>query len=100
MLTVVSSAWLQNATIRDNIIFGLPFNRKRYFAVLKACALERDLSILEDGDQTEIGEKGITLSGGQKARVSLARAVYSRAKNVFMDDVLSAVDGKYIPVRF
>jgi ABC-type protease/lipase transport system fused ATPase/permease subunit len=50
---------------------------------------------LEDGDQTEIGEKGITLSGGQKARVALARAVYSRAKNVFMDDVLSAVDGKF-----
>ncbi|CAM0141904.1 hypothetical protein VKS41_004394 [Umbelopsis sp. WA50703] len=89
---VSQTAWLQNATIRDNIVFGLPFNRKRYFAVLRACALERDLSILEDGDQTEIGEKGITLSGGQKARVALARAVYSRAKNVFMDDVLSAVD--------
>lgn len=92
---------MQNASIRDNIVFGLPFNRKRYFAVLKACALEKDLSILEDGDQTEIGEKGITLSGGQKARVALARAVYSRAKNVFMDDVLSAVDGKFfdLPLR-
>ncbi|KAI8576230.1 hypothetical protein K450DRAFT_302879 [Umbelopsis ramanniana AG] len=89
---VSQTAWLQNASIRDNIIFGLPFNKKRYFAVLKACALEKDLSVLEDGDETEIGEKGITLSGGQKARVALARAVYSRAKNVFMDDVLSAVD--------
>ena len=87
-------AWLQNASIRDNILFGLPCIEKRYKETLKACALDKDLSILEDGDMTEIGEKGITLSGGQKARVALARAVYSRAKNVLMDDVLSAVDGK------
>ncbi|KAI9014437.1 P-loop containing nucleoside triphosphate hydrolase protein [Phycomyces nitens] len=84
--------WLQNASIRDNILFGLPFSEKRYNDTIIACALSKDLSYLEDGDMTEIGEKGITLSGGQKARVSLARAVYSRAKNVFMDDVLSAVD--------
>lgn len=69
-------------------------NEKRYRETLIACALDKDLSYLEDGDLTEIGEKGITLSGGQKARVSLARAVYSRAKNVLMDDVLSAVDGE------
>ena len=87
-------AWLQNASIRDNILFGSPYIEKRYKETLKACALDNDLSILEDGDMTEIGEKGITLSGGQKARVALARAVYSRAKNVLMDDVLSAVDGK------
>lgn len=84
--------WLRNASIKDNILFGLPYVRKRYKKTLAACALEKDLSYLEDGDQTEIGEKGITLSGGQKARVALARAVYSRAQNVFMDDVLSAVD--------
>ncbi|KAG0179992.1 hypothetical protein DFQ29_001399 [Apophysomyces sp. BC1021] len=89
---VSQTAWLQNASIRDNILFGLPYVGSRYKDVLFACALDRDLSILEDGDQTEIGEKGITLSGGQKARVALARAVYSRAQNVLMDDVLSAVD--------
>ncbi|KAI8343122.1 P-loop containing nucleoside triphosphate hydrolase protein [Chlamydoabsidia padenii] len=89
---VAQSAWLQNASIRDNILFGLPYVEKRYQDTLQACSLVKDLSILEDGDMTEIGEKGITLSGGQKARVSLARAVYSRAKNVLMDDVLSAVD--------
>ncbi|GAN05655.1 multidrug resistance-associated ABC transporter [Mucor ambiguus] len=86
------TAWLQNASIRDNILFGLPCVESRYRETLTACALDKDLEILEDGDQTEIGEKGITLSGGQKARVSLARAVYSRAQNVLMDDVLSAVD--------
>lgn len=66
--------------------------RSRYEATLEACSLLSDLKILEDGDQTEIGEKGVNLSGGQKARVSLARAVYSRAGNVLLDDVLSAVD--------
>ncbi|KAI8638609.1 P-loop containing nucleoside triphosphate hydrolase protein [Parasitella parasitica] len=89
---VSQTAWLQNASIKDNILFGLPLVEKRYAATLSACALVKDLSHLEDGDETEIGEKGITLSGGQKARVALARAVYSRAQNVFMDDVLSAVD--------
>ncbi|CEP08484.1 hypothetical protein [Parasitella parasitica] len=89
---VSQTAWLQNASIRDNILFGLPYIESRYRETLTACALDKDLEILEDGDQTEIGEKGITLSGGQKARVSLARAVYSRAQNVLMDDVLSAVD--------
>ncbi|KAG2235533.1 hypothetical protein INT48_003096 [Thamnidium elegans] len=89
---VSQTAWLQNASIKDNILFGLPFVAKRYQATLHACALEKDLLYLEDGDSTEIGEKGITLSGGQKARVALARAVYSRAHNVLLDDVLSAVD--------
>ncbi|GAA5957930.1 hypothetical protein JCM10213_002262 [Rhodosporidiobolus nylandii] len=89
---VPQQAWLQNASVRDNIIFGLPFREKRYKAVLEACSLVSDLAILEDGDATEIGEKGINLSGGQKARVSLARAVYSRASLLLLDDVLSAVD--------
>ncbi|KAI7895791.1 P-loop containing nucleoside triphosphate hydrolase protein [Mucor mucedo] len=89
---VSQTAWLQNASIKDNILFGLPYVQNRYKATLTACALDKDLSYLEDGDTTEIGEKGITLSGGQKARVALARAVYSRAQNVMMDDVLSAVD--------
>ncbi|KAF7731738.1 hypothetical protein EC973_008252 [Apophysomyces ossiformis] len=90
---VSQSAWLQNASIRDNILFGLPYIKDRYEATITACALEKDLATFEDGDETEIGERGITLSGGQKARVALARAVYSRAKTVLMDDVLSAVDG-------
>ncbi|CAO3630134.1 unnamed protein product [Mucor hiemalis] len=89
---VSQTPWLQNASIRKNILFGLPYIESRYKETLSACALDKDMAILEDGDRTEIGEKGITLSGGQKARVALARAVYSRAKNVLMDDVLSAVD--------
>ncbi|GAA5926134.1 hypothetical protein JCM3775_005214 [Rhodotorula graminis] len=89
---VPQQAWLQNASVRDNVIFGLPFREERYRATLEACSLVSDLEILEDGDSTEIGEKGINLSGGQKARVSLARAVYSRASVLLLDDVLSAVD--------
>ncbi|KAI8390314.1 P-loop containing nucleoside triphosphate hydrolase protein [Blakeslea trispora] len=85
-------AWLQNDSIRNNILFGLPFVSSRYHAVVACCALDRDLAYLDDGDRTEIGEKGITLSGGQKARIALARAVYSRASYVLLDDILSAVD--------
>ncbi|EIW74375.1 P-loop containing nucleoside triphosphate hydrolase protein [Coniophora puteana RWD-64-598 SS2] len=85
-------AWLRNASIKDNILFNLPFDEERYQKTLEVCALTADLQILEDGDESEIGEKGINLSGGQKARVSLARAVYSRASVVLLDDVLSAVD--------
>ena len=85
--------------MQDNILFGKPFQKKRYEEVLKACALEPDLKILSAGDQTEIGEKGINLSGGQKQRVSLARAVYSNSDLLLLDDPLSAVDshvGKHI----
>ncbi|KZT58208.1 multidrug resistance-associated ABC transporter [Calocera cornea HHB12733] len=89
---VPQSAWLQNASIRDNILFNLPYNEARYQKTLQVCALEADLEILEDGDMAEIGERGVNLSGGQKARISLARAVYSRAATLLLDDVLSAVD--------
>lgn len=85
-------AWLLNDTLRNNILFGNEFNEARYNAVIEACALKRDLEILDAGDQTEIGEKGITLSGGQKQRVSLARAIYSNSKHLLLDDCLSAVD--------
>ncbi|KAI5303120.1 hypothetical protein KEM56_007887 [Ascosphaera pollenicola] len=85
-------AWLVNATIRDNILFASEWDEARYNAVLKACALERDLQILDMGDQTLVGEKGISLSGGQKQRISLARAVYSHARHLLLDDCLSAVD--------
>jgi ABC-type multidrug transport system fused ATPase/permease subunit len=89
---VSQSAWLQQATIRDNILFGEPFNQQRYSQVIRICALLPDFQTLTDGDLTEVGEKGITLSGGQKQRVSLARAVYSRASHIILDDCLSAVD--------
>lgn len=89
---VAQTAWLQNCSIRDNILFGLPYDQERYENVLYMTALTRDLEILEFGDSTEVGEKGITLSGGQKQRVAIARAVYSQAEIVIMDDCLSAVD--------
>ncbi|XP_059176453.1 ATP-binding cassette sub-family C member 2-like [Physella acuta] len=89
---VSQQAWIQNATVRDNILFGQRYHRQRYRQVVKLCELERDLQILEAGDQTEIGEKGINLSGGQKQRVNLARAVYSNADIFLFDDPLSAVD--------
>jgi ABC-type multidrug transport system fused ATPase/permease subunit len=84
--------WLQNVSIKDNILFGLPMIPARYKETLSCCALDKDISYLDNGDNTEIGERGITLSGGQKARVALARAVYSRAQNILMDDILSSVD--------
>ncbi|XP_032595390.1 multidrug resistance-associated protein 1 isoform X16 [Drosophila grimshawi] len=99
MAYVPQQAWIQNATVRDNILFGKPYDRKRYNRVIDACALRTDIEILSAGDQTEIGEKGINLSGGQKQRISLARAVYSDADLYLLDDPLSAVDahvGKHI----
>ena len=85
-------AWMQNASLKDNILFGALEQPDRYQDVLRACALETDIQILPTGDQTEIGEKGINLSGGQKQRVSLARAVYQDCDVYFLDDTLSAVD--------
>ena len=73
---VENPAWTQNMTLRDNILFGKEFDKRKYVETMLACQLEPDLSIMPAGDLTEIGEKGINLSGGQKARVSLARAVY------------------------
>ncbi|KAF9914536.1 hypothetical protein BX616_008097 [Lobosporangium transversale] len=89
---VAQQAWLQNNTVRNNILFGTPFDQRRYDQVIEMCALQRDFEILEHGDQTEIGERGITLSGGQKQRIALARAIYSTAGHILLDDCLSAVD--------
>jgi len=85
--------------VRDNVIFGLPYDSKRYRDVIKLSSLQQDIDILVKGDLTEIGEKGINLSGGQKARLSLARALYSDREIMILDDPLSAVDvhvGKFL----
>jgi ATP-binding cassette subfamily C (CFTR/MRP) protein 1 len=92
-------AWIQNATVKDNITFGKDYNRRWYNEVVDACALRPDLDMLPSGDLTEIGERGITVSGGQKQRLNIARAIYFDADIVLMDDPLSAVDahvGKHI----
>uniref|UniRef100_A0A670HW53 ATP binding cassette subfamily C member 10 n=1 Tax=Podarcis muralis TaxID=64176 RepID=A0A670HW53_PODMU len=96
---VSQQAWIQNTTLRENILFGLELNKLYYEKVLEACALLPDLEQLPAGDQTEIGERGVNISGGQKQRVSLARAVYSSADLYLLDDPLSAVDvhvGKHL----
>ncbi|KAF2231876.1 putative ABC transporter [Viridothelium virens] len=85
-------AWLVNGTIKENITFASPWDASRYRNVISACSLRRDLEILDHGDNTLVGEKGVTLSGGQKQRISLARALYCNARHVLLDDVLSAVD--------
>jgi ABC-type multidrug transport system fused ATPase/permease subunit len=89
---VAQIPWIENATIKDNILFGLPYDDARYKTVVDVCALEKDLEMLEDGDLTDIGANGINLSGGQKWRVSFARALYSRAGILILDDIFSAVD--------
>lgn len=85
-------AWIQNTTVRENILFGKEYNRKWYDEVVDACALRADLDMLPHNDQTEIGERGITVSGGQKARLNIARAIYFNSDIMIMDDPLSAVD--------
>uniref|UniRef100_A0A914C371 Uncharacterized protein n=1 Tax=Acrobeloides nanus TaxID=290746 RepID=A0A914C371_9BILA len=89
---VPQQSWIQNMTVKDNIVFQKQFDKKLYDKVIDACALKRDLEILPDGDMTEIGEKGINLSGGQKARISLARGLYQTRDVYLLDDILSAVD--------
>ncbi|CAN6468099.1 unnamed protein product [Victoria cruziana] len=89
---VAQTAWIQNGTIQDNILFGKPMDVGRYREVLRVCCLEKDLDMMEFGDQTEIGERGINLSGGQKQRIQLARAVYQDSDIYILDDIFSAVD--------
>ncbi|KAG8623951.1 hypothetical protein KVT40_008927 [Elsinoe batatas] len=85
-------AWIQNATVKENIVFGKEYKRRWYNEVVDACALRPDLEMLPGGDMTEIGERGITVSGGQKQRLNIARAIYFDADIILMDDPLSAVD--------
>lgn len=86
--------WIQSTTIRDNIVFGSKFDAVLYRNTIQACALEVDINSLPAGDMTKVGERGVTLSGGQKARISLARAIYAQKDIFLLDDVLSAVDAK------
>ncbi|TVY20099.1 ATP-dependent bile acid permease [Lachnellula arida] len=92
MAFVSQTPWIENASIKDNILFGLPYEETRYDKVVAACALVQDLEMLDDGDLTEVGAQGISLSGGQKWRLTLARAFYSRAGILILDDVFSALD--------
>ncbi|KAA6355060.1 MAG: putative ABC transporter C family member 12, partial [Streblomastix strix] len=91
--------WINNQTIQENITFGQEYNEEKYRDVVHVCALEQDFDILPAGDQTAIGEKGVNLSGGQKARIQLARAVYSDRDIYILDDPLSGADanvGKFL----
>lgn len=89
---VTQQAWIMNSTVRENILFGEPYNKERYTEVVESCSLLQDFKDFVNGDETEIGERGINLSGGQKQRISLARAVYSNKDIYLLDDPLSAVD--------
>ncbi|CAJ2500027.1 Uu.00g028800.m01.CDS01 [Anthostomella pinea] len=89
---VAQIPWIENATVKENILFGLPCDQTRYNKTIEVCALKKDMEMFSDGEETEIGANGINLSGGQKWRITLARAVYSRAGILVLDDIFSAVD--------
>lgn len=92
MAYVPQQAWILNASVQDNILFGKDFDESFYKKTISSCSLKPDLEMMPSGDQTEIGEKGINLSGGQKQRISMARSLYSNADIYLLDDPLSAVD--------
>ncbi|KAG8082950.1 hypothetical protein GUJ93_ZPchr0014g47626 [Zizania palustris] len=89
---VPQSSWILSGNIRENILFGSPFESEKYERTIEACALVKDIEIFSDGDMTEIGERGMTMSGGQKLRIQIARAVYKDADIYLLDDPFSAVD--------
>ena len=94
LIYLPQTAWVFSGTIRENILFGQPYKEHEYTRIIEACALAEDIQRFPDGDQTVVGERGEVLSGGQQARVSLARAVYADGDLYFLDDPLSAVDFK------
>ena len=96
---VAQIPWIENATIKDNILFGLPYDAGRYKKTLSSCALIKDFDMLPDGELTDIGANGINLSGGQRWRISFARALYSRAGILILDDIFSAVV-RFLLTRF
>jgi len=99
MSLVTQKPWIVNDTVKNNIVFGERFDPVRYKEIIKYACLERDFELFTHGDQTMIGEKGATLSGGQKARISFARSLYSNSDILLLDDLLSAVDvhvGKFM----
>ncbi|KFY69086.1 hypothetical protein V496_00545 [Pseudogymnoascus sp. VKM F-4515 (FW-2607)] len=89
---VAQIPWIENATVKENILFGLPLDEERYAKTIEVCALRADLAIMPDGEETEIGAQGINLSGGQRWRLTFARALYSRAGILLLDDLFSALD--------
>ena len=91
---VSQTAWVFSGTLRENVLFGEPYDDKRYYDVIEACALIEDINRFPNGDLSMVGERGVVLSGGQRARVNLARAVYADADVYLLDDPLSAVDAK------
>ncbi|GAA5895640.1 hypothetical protein JCM8208_005288 [Rhodotorula glutinis] len=90
------SPWLQDTSVRNNILFGEEYDDERYNETIFACSLEDDLEVLPEGDETRVGEQGLSMSGGQKQRIALARAVYARSEIVLLDDVLSALDSNMV----
>jgi ATP-binding cassette subfamily C (CFTR/MRP) protein 1 len=89
---VPQSPWILTGNIRENILFGNPYDSVRYYRTVKACALLKDFELFSSGDLTDIGERGINMSGGQKQRIQIARAVYQDADIYLFDDPFSAVD--------
>ncbi|KAL6841672.1 hypothetical protein ACP4OV_028501 [Aristida adscensionis] len=97
---VSQNSWIQSGTVRDNILFGKPFDKEQYEKAIKACALDKDIENFDHGDLTEIGQRGLNMSGGQKQRIQLARAVYNDADVYLLDDPFSAVDAHTAAVLF
>lgn len=97
---VSQSSWIQSGTLRDNILYGKPMNKKAYQNAIRCCALDKDIENFDHGDLTEIGQRGLNMSGGQKQRIQLARAVYNDADIYLLDDPFSAVDAHTASILF
>uniref|UniRef100_A0A915PRN9 Uncharacterized protein n=1 Tax=Setaria digitata TaxID=48799 RepID=A0A915PRN9_9BILA len=89
---ITQTPWILNRTVQSNILFGLPMNTSRYYKAITVCELTKDLETMKAGDQTEIGERGVTISGGQKARIALARALFANCRIYLLDDIFASLD--------